>query len=81
MVLLLTMIDKDKQWRDFVCMAAEMEDALDIASEIATHTAYILEASLIEDGKIIKLLPELFDGKPFSSPMQQLEAQWRQVLS
>ena len=83
MMLLLTTIDKEVQVRDFSCILDTLETAFDFLGLIAANGEQILKAEVIDNDERIQLPAEAFTrgGSCFSTPIQQLEHEWRQILA
>ena len=83
MLLVLTTIDKQAQFRDFVCLLSTLELVLDSINAIALTGDPIIKAQLIEEGKGrgVFLPIDGFDGQPVSQQLQALEKQWQQILN
>lgn len=80
MILSFTAIDTNTQFREFFCQLAELEEALDLLSTIASQGDRILCAHLIDGKSRIELPVDALDGQSFASPLQQLEQQWQAAL-
>lgn len=83
MHLVLTTVDKQAQFRDFVCQLSTLELLLDAINAIALTSDLIIKAQLFDEGKEkgIELPIDGFDGQPISQQLQTLKKQWQQVLS
>lgn len=81
MVFSLTILDKEAQYREFMLMLNSLEVGCDFISSLVRKGETLLEVNLIEKNKLTPLPLELFDGFPFTAPIQQLEQEWVALLS
>lgn len=81
MILFLTCIDKETQFRDFFCTINNMETGFDVLSSLSSSGEQIIKAEIIDQGERIQLPPEAFDGDLFSAPIQKLQSEWTAILS
>ena len=80
MLLYLTTIDKERQFREFFVLVSSLEKALDFLSLLVSLDSILIKAELVENGKRMELPVEAFDGHLVSPVIQTLEAEWHQVL-
>jgi hypothetical protein len=82
-LLLLDVIDGEKQFQEISCILKSEEDAFDVISYLSTQAHQILAAYLIDretPDSPIKLPIDVFDGNSFSRPIKKLQKEWRQIL-
>ncbi|MGA0559617.1 hypothetical protein ACO2Q8_23355 [Larkinella sp. VNQ87] len=81
MVLTLTTIDNQQQWRNFFCQVDELETAFDILSGIVQRGSQPVRASLRDGNGIIDLPLDIFNNHPFSEPIRILKKEWESILA
>jgi hypothetical protein len=81
MLLFLTTIDRESQFRDFRCWLTSLENVFDFLSYISSTGETIIQAEIVDNDQRIQLPPQAFDGAPFSASILQLESEWQQILS
>ncbi|MFD2934543.1 hypothetical protein [Spirosoma flavum] len=81
MLLTFTAIDKQAQLRDFSCWLTSLEGAFDALSAISLAGNQLIKAEIIDNEQHTVLPVEAFNGEIFSESIQQLENQWRQILT
>ncbi|GAB3767444.1 hypothetical protein GCM10028818_00220 [Spirosoma horti] len=81
MLLFLTAIDPDQQTRNFTWYFTKIETCFDVLSELSATGNQLLRIELVDNDKHTILPVEIFDGLEFSTPIQALELEWKQILS
>jgi hypothetical protein len=81
MFIALKTINTHLDIQDFSCQLNSLEAGLDVVSSIASKNNRLLEVILVDEGRLTQLPIEAFDGQPFSTCIQQLETQWKLLLS
>ena len=80
MFLTFTAIDKFGQIRDFSWWFDSLEFALDVMSSLSARGKQLIKAEILDNGYLMQLPVDGFDGKSFSTPIKKLEKEWRQLL-
>jgi len=80
MFLTFTAIDKFGQIRNFSWWFDSLEFALDVMSSLSARGKRLIKAEILDNGHSMPLPVDGFDGKPFSTPIKQLEKEWQQLL-
>lgn len=80
MFLSFRAVDESGTIRNFSCELAQLEAGFDFLSQVVAAEDTLLEVSIIDQGSVIKLPPESFDGSPLLEAMHQLEHEWSSVL-
>ncbi|WP_144035996.1 hypothetical protein [Spirosoma fluviale] len=57
-----------------------MEYSLDVLSSLCSSNKHVSKAELIDNGQHTSLPVDAFDGQTISTPFQQLESQWQELL-
>lgn len=81
MLLYLSALSTLGEERTFRIQIDEIEMAFDLLSCVVAKGDTLIEAHLLEQGKQTPLPVEVFDGQPFSGPLQNLELQWQLILN
>lgn len=80
MLLLLTLIDRNRQGRTFGCYAFKYEEAFDTANRLLNLGDQVIEIRLIDENTTTILPFHVIDGHSFSAPIRQLAQEWQQLL-
>ena len=81
MILYLTTIDSQNEYRNFHCRLEPLEAILDIVNSISTTGDKLIDVTIIDDDHCISLPVEAFDGTPCAGIIRQLECEWSQLLN
>lgn len=81
MFLSFIAINEEGVVRNFSCQLSHLEAGFDFLSQLVAAGDTLLEVSIVEQGSVIKLPPESFDGSPFLEAIQQLEHEWNSILN
>ncbi len=81
MILLLTILHKDKGFKSFSFSAPTLETGLDIINSLRKPSEQLLSVQLVEGESVTKLPTDVFDGRAFAGPMHELALEWRTLLS
>jgi hypothetical protein len=81
MMLFLTSVDRENQYRPFSCQLNRLEVAFDFLSDIVGKGSTLKEAYIVDEGKRTDLPIAVFDGEPFLLAMQELEKDWQSLLN
>ncbi|GAB3741175.1 hypothetical protein GCM10028816_49440 [Spirosoma lituiforme] len=80
MVLSFTTADCLGQLKECSWWFTNMEFALEVLNNLSSRGKTVLHARLIDNGHHIDLPVDAFDGNTLSSPIYQLENEWKQLL-
>jgi hypothetical protein len=81
MFIALKTINSHLDIQDFSFQLSSLEAGLDVVSSIASKNTQLLEVILVDEGRLTQLPIEAFDEQPCSTCIQQLETQWKLLLS
>ncbi|MFD2935223.1 hypothetical protein [Spirosoma flavum] len=81
MILSLTTITSEAEYRNFSCQFSDLETAFDLLNAIVSEGDQLIEAELLDRDERTLLPIEAFDGESCIMPIKQLEKQWEQILS
>ncbi|RAJ97407.1 hypothetical protein LX87_02307 [Larkinella arboricola] len=81
MMLTITAIDRQRQWRRFFCQIDEFETAFDILNGIVRQGDQPISALVTDEGGRIELPTEVFDESPLSAPVRALKQDWELILA
>ncbi len=81
MSLFITSVDPNGYERHFHCNCFSLEFALEVLTAISLLGGLFLRIDLVEDNQRVQLPVEVFDGRSFALPLQQLEREWQQLIS
>jgi len=81
MLLLLTAVDQQGHVNTFSYELSYLDDGFNLLDTIAQEGHYLVKAQLIDEGKWTHLPVEAFDESPVSPVIQELEKDWKQILT
>ena len=81
MILSVTAIDRQRQWRNFFCQVDELEAAFDILNGIVRQGDQPIKALIIDEDGCIELPAEVFDEASLSASVRALKQDWELILA
>ncbi|GAB3319923.1 hypothetical protein GCM10027299_13030 [Larkinella ripae] len=82
-LLLVNMVDGEKQPQEITCALPNEEDAFDVISFLAMDNNQLQVAYLMDrenSNHVISLPVEAFNGECFSKPIKRLQKEWQRLL-
>ena len=80
MIFSVTAVDEQGQTHQFTFALGSLEANLSLIHEIKTQGHSLLSVQLIDQKRVTNLPPETFDVFT-STPLEQLEIQWKAILA
>ncbi|MFD1141954.1 hypothetical protein ACFQ4C_12580 [Larkinella insperata] len=81
MILTVTAIDRQQQWRSFFCQVDELEVAFDILNGIVRQGDQPIKALITDESGRIELPTEVFDESSVSAAVRELKKDWESILT
>lgn len=81
MVLAIIAIDETGTRRSFSVATDQLAVQLDVVNQIVAMRHTLIQVQLIDEGQVVTLPIDAFDGTPVSGIFSQLETEWQSVLA
>ncbi|RYE23019.1 MAG: hypothetical protein EOP45_07380 [Sphingobacteriaceae bacterium] len=81
LLLLITSADSSGEVRDFAYGTDRLELGFEFISKLVRQGTTLIKVKLFDEGHYISLPLEVFDGSSIAEPIQELEKEWRCLLT